>query len=94
MVIAVVIAFMPFVTDNAYAASRYGTKEARITQNEKMYKKAAAMSSSTRAKYLNVSLSDMYETDYAGMSKAEQKSGNLLKDFLKKRGIRKMIWKK
>ena len=52
MVIAVVIAFMPFVTDNAYAASRYGTKEARITQNEKMYKKAAAMSSSTRAKYL------------------------------------------
>lgn len=78
MVIAVIIAFMPFVTGDAYAASKYGTKEARTVQNEKMYKKAAAMSSSTREKYLNPSLSDMYETKYAGMSKTEQEE---IKEF-------------
>lgn len=72
LIIAVIIAFTPFITADAYASSKYGTKSARIAQNEKMYEKASKISSSDRKKYLNTSLSDMYETKYKGMSKAEQ----------------------
>ncbi len=78
MIIAVVIAFTPFITENAYAASRYATKEARTVQNEKMYKKAANMGSAARTRYLNTSLSDMNETNYQGLSKAEQQE---IKEF-------------
>lgn len=78
MIIAVVIAFMPLITEDAYAASKYATKAARTTQNEKMYKKAASMGSAARARYLNTSLSDMNETNFQGLSKAEQKE---IKEF-------------
>lgn len=58
--------------NSAAYATDYAEYTERILQNGAMYKEAEKMSAKEREKYLDKSLSDMFETDYRGMTVSEQ----------------------
>lgn len=62
-----------FVISSVFASSDYGTLNSRLEQNKKMLNSSNNLSSLSRERYSDKYLKDLAETNYKGMTTAQQK---------------------